>query len=348
MKESVSGQRLGSFAHHGRRVAFAVVGQGPPLVCDLGRLHHLDVFWRHPPYRALVEALARSFTVIRFDRPGCGLSDRAAADFTLGGELALFDRLVEALGLDRPAVLAWASSVPVAVAVAALRPARMSRLALFDAATRPWQEAAGYLDALGALLETQRELATELLAQRIAAGCDAGATRWLAGAYRQVASGPVIASWLRDAAVLDVRSLLGRVGCPALVLHRSGDRLADLQHARDVAAGIPGAMLVPLDGAASVIWEGDMDAVLGPLLRFLEGAGDPDRVRAAAPLTARERQVAALVAGGHTNAAIGERLGISRRTVESHLERARARLGLTSRTDVAAWAARRGLDAPAR
>src|SRR5262249_18631021 len=103
-----------------------------------------------------------------------------------------------------------------------------------------------------------------------------------------------------------------------------------------------------LDGTAGVIWEGDVDAVLGPLLGFLEGAGHPAGARATAPLTTRERQVAALVAGGHTNAAIGERLGISRRTVESHLERARAGVGLPSRTAVAAWAARRGLDAPAR
>ena len=89
-----SGQRLGFFEHRGRRVAYATLGDGPLLLCDLGRLHHLDVFWRYPPYRRLVEALARRFTVVRWDRPGCGLSEPGQADFTLAGEVALFDRLL--------------------------------------------------------------------------------------------------------------------------------------------------------------------------------------------------------------------------------------------------------------
>jgi pimeloyl-ACP methyl ester carboxylesterase len=99
------GQRLGSFQLAGRSLAYATIGTGPPLVCDLGRMHHLDVFWRYPPYRRLVEALAREFTVVRLDRPGCGLSDRTAADFSLEGELRLFDRLLDHLELEETAVL---------------------------------------------------------------------------------------------------------------------------------------------------------------------------------------------------------------------------------------------------
>ena len=51
------------------------------------------------------------------------------------------------------------------------------------------------------------------------------------------------------------------------------------------------------------------------------------------PLTDRELAVARLVAG---------RLGIAERTVQAHLDRVRAKLGLRSRTQVASWAARRG------
>ncbi|HSR24095.1 MAG TPA: helix-turn-helix transcriptional regulator, partial [Candidatus Eisenbacteria bacterium] len=67
-------------------MAYATLGAGPALLCDLGRLHHLDVFWRYPPYRRLVEGLAQRFTVVRLDRPGCGLSERDEADFTIDGE----------------------------------------------------------------------------------------------------------------------------------------------------------------------------------------------------------------------------------------------------------------------
>jgi DNA-binding CsgD family transcriptional regulator/pimeloyl-ACP methyl ester carboxylesterase len=332
-----TGQRLGSFEHRGRRVAYAVTGSGPPLLCDLGQLHHLDVFWRRPPYRALVETLSRRFSVVRFDRPGCGLSDRAAADFTLPGEVALFDRLVHELGLERPAILGCASAAPVAIAVAALRPAQVSRLALFGARLEPPREELAFGAVLRALLPDQLRLALELLARRHGAGCEQAAVEWLASAYRRTAPAGTIARWLQVTDDLDVRGLARRVRCPALLLHRRGDRVVDLQEARDAAANVRDAVLVPLDGTESLVWEGDQHALAGPLLGFLAAGSDDDGRDG---LTAREREVAVLVAEGLTNAEIAARLGIGRRTVESRLERVRSKLGLLSRAEIAAWAAR--------
>ncbi len=55
------------------------------------------------------------------------------------------------------------------------------------------------------------------------------------------------------------------------------------------------------------------------------------------PLTRRERQVAALVAGGLANREIAEQLFLSKRTVDSHVEHIFAKLGFTSRAQVASW-----------
>ena len=60
------------------------------------------------------------------------------------------------------------------------------------------------------------------------------------------------------------------------------------------------------------------------------------------PLTDRELAVARLVAQGLSNRELAGRLGIAERTVQAHLDRVRAKLGLRSRTQVASWAARRG------
>jgi DNA-binding CsgD family transcriptional regulator/pimeloyl-ACP methyl ester carboxylesterase len=338
-----AGQRLGSFAHAGRSVAYATVGDGPPLLCDLGRLHHLDVFWRHAPYRRLVDALAREFTVLRLDRPGCGLSDRTAADFSLEAELQLFDGLLDHLRLEATAVMAALSSAPVAIATAALRPDRVSRLAVFGSWTGHAADGAGYGEALDTLLKTQFAIATEVLAQSAAAGCPPAAARWLAAAYRESASAAVVGEWLRATLEIDIGPLLGRVRCPTLVMHRRDSPHAGLLRSRDVAAGIRDAVLLPLEGAESLIWEGDVEPVLGALLSFLAPGVAARAPAPTAGLTAREREVAGLVAQGLTNADIGERLGIGPRTVESHLERIRSRLGLLSRADLAAWAARAGL-----
>jgi predicted ATPase/DNA-binding CsgD family transcriptional regulator len=58
-----------------------------------------------------------------------------------------------------------------------------------------------------------------------------------------------------------------------------------------------------------------------------------------AALTARELQVARLVARGHSNKDIADQLVISQRTAEGHVERILTKLGFTSRAQVAAWAA---------
>jgi len=344
-RRSGPGQRLGSFLVGDRRVAYATAGEGPPLVCDLSRLHHLDVFWRYVPYRRLVQALARQFTVVRFDRPGCGLSDRAAADFGVDAELALFDRLVEELRLGEPAVLASGSSAAAMLAVAARRPERVRRLALFGA-SRPGREAGEHPAALEDLLRNEFAIATDVLARRAARGCEAAAVRWLSGAFRQAAPAGVAARWLRESATLDVCDDAGRVRCPTLLLHRRGDQLVELQETRDLAARMRDALIVPLDGAESIVWEGDLDSLLRPLLGFLGDAVDAPSAGPAQPLTAREREIAELVAEGLTNAGIGRRLGIGGRTVESHLERVRSKLGLAARADLAAWVTRRGAREP--
>jgi non-specific serine/threonine protein kinase len=65
----------------------------------------------------------------------------------------------------------------------------------------------------------------------------------------------------------------------------------------------------------------------------------------ARPLTRREKEIAGLVADGLGNREIAERLYLSKRTVDSHLEHIFTKLGFTSRTQLAAWVRERGLHA---
>jgi DNA-binding NarL/FixJ family response regulator len=67
---------------------------------------------------------------------------------------------------------------------------------------------------------------------------------------------------------------------------------------------------------------------------------DPDDQR---PLSAREREVAGLVGRGMTNVVIAERLFISKRTVETHVDHIKQKLKAGSRTEVIAWVLRESL-----
>lgn len=73
-------------------------------------------------------------------------------------------------------------------------------------------------------------------------------------------------------------------------------------------------------------------------------AAAPGRYGTAAALTPREREVAGLLAKALSNRQIAERLYVSERTVESHVQHILAKLGMTSRTEVVVWALQRGLD----
>jgi predicted ATPase/DNA-binding CsgD family transcriptional regulator len=91
-------------------------------------------------------------------------------------------------------------------------------------------------------------------------------------------------------------------------------------------------LALPLSEALAVA-KGDTASVEAAL-----GAG----ADGAKPLTRREKEIAVLVADGLVNRAIAERLFLSRRTVESHIEHIFGKLGLSSRTQLAGWVLEQG------
>jgi DNA-binding NarL/FixJ family response regulator len=112
-----------------------------------------------------------------------------------------------------------------------------------------------------------------------------------------------------------------------------------------VATGDRGGALAECRRAQALLarWPGwRRDRVEGMLAR-LEGSGTR---HPAGELTAREREVAALIAEGLTNGQLAERLFISPKTAAVHVSNILAKLGLASRAEVAAWAVRRELLIP--
>jgi DNA-binding CsgD family transcriptional regulator len=185
------------------------------------------------------------------------------------------------------------------------------------------------------LLASSWGLGSDLLTNLFAPDADPGTRRALAGYQRAASSAETAVELLRLAYALDVRASLPDVQAPTLVLHRREDRAAPIAQGRVLAESIPAARFVELEGRSHFPSIGDADAVVAEVRRFLKLPA----VRRDVPsgLTARQSEVAALVAEGLTNRDIAERLGITERSAESHLERIRLRLGFRSRAQVAAW-----------
>jgi pimeloyl-ACP methyl ester carboxylesterase/DNA-binding CsgD family transcriptional regulator len=321
-------------------VAHATTGSGPPLVLVPGWLSHLELGWELPVERRFHQALSTGRTLVRYDRPGCGLSAAYDGPRTLDLELATLAQVVDDLGLGRFDLLGTSLGAPVAAQWAAEHPETVARLVLYGG----WAVGAALGDAdsrehvLG-LVRTHWGLGSDLLTEVFGPDADQATRRAVAGYQRAASSAGTAAALLELAYTLDVRDALPRITAPTLVLHRRGDRAAPVAQGRALAAAIPGAQLVELEGRSHLPAIGDADAVVAAIRTFL---GLPRlRSEQGTGLTPRQQEVAALVAEGLTNRAIAERLHVTERTAESHVERIRLRLGLRSRAQLAAWAAAR-------
>lgn len=80
----------------GVQLAFATVGQVPPLV-EVGTwTNHLESDWDSPVWSARLHRLASRKQLLRYDCRGCGMSDRVAADFSFEAMLGDLEAVVDA------------------------------------------------------------------------------------------------------------------------------------------------------------------------------------------------------------------------------------------------------------
>jgi pimeloyl-ACP methyl ester carboxylesterase/DNA-binding CsgD family transcriptional regulator len=334
--------------HDGVRLAYAVYGSGPPLVVVSCWLSHLQYDWQSPVWRHFLADLGAVATVVRYDERGFGLSDWNVRDFTLPVRVADLERVIEALGLKRFAMIGMSGGAPVAIAYASRHRDRLTRFALYGGIARgcfgavddPVAE-----EAFRALIRTGWARPEGTFRRVFTSTFIPDATeeqmRWLDDLQRMSTSTEnAVASRIARQAI-DVMDLLPSIRVPTLVLHGRGDRASSFDHARDIAARIPGARFVPLETRNHIVLADE--PAWATFRREITSFLEPDRHsgrtaddEAIDELTPREREVIGLAATGRTNAEIAGDLFISIRTVERHLSNAYLKLGLTGRAGRAA------------
>jgi pimeloyl-ACP methyl ester carboxylesterase/DNA-binding CsgD family transcriptional regulator len=341
----------------GRRVAWAAVGEGPPLALGGWWMSHLELNWRDPRFRAFARTLARHRTVIRYDSPGVGISDRGGPPLaTIEEELAVLAGVVDAYGADEVDLLAASAGGPIATAYAAEFPDRTRRLVLYGTYVRGADVADDVArESILGIVRGHWGLGSRVLADLFMPTASPGARAAFVEFQRQSAGPAEAARSLAAVYAMDVGDRLARVQAPALVLHRSEDRAIPFALGQDLAARLPNATLVPLPGADHFPWLGDTAATLTPMLEFLGVAPGEIEVElpeeepataldgAASSLSEREIEVLRLVALGLSDREIAERLFLSPHTVHRHVANVRTKLRLPSRAAAAAHAARLGL-----
>jgi len=331
----------------GRRVAFDVWGEGPVLVAPAWWVSHLEVDANDPRFTRFWGGVSDGHTLVRYDRVGAGLSDRAMepGDFTLDAEVECLHALLDRLTVARVSLFGGSSGGCTAIAFAARYPERVERLVLYGTFARGSDLAPPDVRAaVVAAVRSHWGLGSRLLAQIFLGERAEGDHERFARLQREAAEAETAARLLEFVYGIDVSGDLARIAAPStVVVHRRRDRAVPYALGRELAAALPQAVFVPLPGSSHLPWYEDPDTVVRACR---EGFGE--RVRgepegAHEVLSEREREVLELVARGLTEQEIAVQLVISPHTVHRHVANIRRKLGSSSRSAAVAEAARLGL-----
>jgi class 3 adenylate cyclase/pimeloyl-ACP methyl ester carboxylesterase len=243
-------------AADGVGLAYARVGNGPPLVKTANWLSHLEFDWKSPIFRPYFVELSRHHELIRYDERGNGLSDWDVPDLSFDAMLSDLEAVVEAAGVARFPLYGVSQGSAIAIAYAVRHPERVSRLVLLGGYGQGWRRR-------GDAAEVRRREAMMALTE---AGWGSGNPAFhqlFASLYVPDGTPQEVAWWIELQRIstspqnavrlmqtfgdIDVLGILGEVRAPTLVLHAKDDAVAPFDAGRKLAGSIPGARLVSLD-----------------------------------------------------------------------------------------------------
>ena len=268
-------------APDGVRIAYATVGEGPPLVKAANWLSHLEFEWRSPVWRHWTEELSRDHRYVRYDERGCGLSDWEIDDFSVESWVRDLETVVDALELERFPLLGISQGGPVAITYAVRHPERVSHLVLYGTyalgrGKRPQRK--GESEEFEALLTLTKQgwgrpnpAYRQIFASSFVPEATMEQMRWFSDLCSISTSSENAVKFLRAFADTDVEALLPQVTIPTLVIHARDDLQVPLEAGRTLAAGIPGSRFVSLEGNNHLLLEEEpaWRSFLGEVRAFL-------------------------------------------------------------------------------
>ena len=272
-------------------IAYQVVGDGPiDLVFTFGWASHLDFQWTDPTLTRFLRRLAQFARVIVFDKRGVGLSDPVAHTPTIEERMEDIPAVMDAVGIERAALIGYSEGGTMAALYAAAHPDRTTALVMYET----W--VCGLLDPVEnpggeRWLEVDRDIrvvidhwgegrSLDSIAPSIASSA---LNRRMYGAFERAAMSPGMARALWESFVgSDIRHALPAITVPTLIIHHTGSHIP-VENARYAIAHIPGARLLELEGIDHAPFTHDADRIAEEIEQFLtgaRGAREPDRVLA--------------------------------------------------------------------
>jgi pimeloyl-ACP methyl ester carboxylesterase len=269
-----------SYARSGTvNIAYQVVGSGPlDLVFVMGWVSHLEYFWNEPSFASFLTRLASMSRLILFDKRGTGLSDPVPISQlpTLDQRMADVRAVMEAVGSTRAVLMGVSEGGPLCAQFAATYPEMTNGLVMIGSYARrlwaedyPWGPTREDRDRFCQTIINEWGGPVGIDERAPSRALDPDFRDWWATYLRMGASPGAAVALTKMNAEVDIRDLLPAIRVPALILHRTGDRVLKVEEGRYLASRIPGAQLVELPGDDHLPFVGDQLAMLTAIDQFL-------------------------------------------------------------------------------
>jgi len=269
-------------APDGVRIAYAVAGNGPPIVRVGNWFTHLEFDWNAPPLRHELEGVAEHRQLIRYDVRGTGVSQRDVADIAFDDFVSDLGAVVDAAGLTRFPLLASSQGGAVGITYAVRNPERVTHLILLGAYARgaAFHPARGpqFVEALRMIIKqgwgNDDPSYRQLFSSQFMPEGTPAQLQWFSERQRRSATAEIAEKIFVATQTVDIRPLLPQIRVPTLILHCRGDRRVPIEMGQELAAGIAGSRFVTLESNNHRILEHEpaAEVFLNEVADFL---GDP-------------------------------------------------------------------------
>jgi len=254
----------------GVRLAYSVFGDGPPLVVVPGWISVLDLNWENSQSSAFWNELAKYFTVLIYDKHGCGLSDRDRTDFSFEKDLRDLESIIDNSKFKRFAFFGYSQSGSVCIAYAIKYPKMVSHLLIYGSYARGADIAPPEVkSAIDSLIKEHWDLGSKILVDMFVPNADPTVLKWAKRFMREAATAKMAFQLSKAVNNIDVTDMLPNLKTPTLVIHRRGDLVTPVKLGRELAASIPDARFVQLDGNIHAPWIGESHKIIKEILQFI-------------------------------------------------------------------------------
>ena len=232
----------------GVHIAYQVFGSGPiDRVFIPGNVSHIENYWDLPDLARWLLRLTSFARVVMFDKRGTGLSDRVSELPSLDLRMDDARAVMDAVGIERAALLGVSEGGPMAALFAATYPQRCRGLVLYGTFASSFstpEELEARLRYIDQVWGSGGSLPRFAPSRQN----DPALQQWW-GRFERLGASPAAATALVQMnSEIDISNILSTVRVPTLVIHCTGDKLVKVESGRLLAEHIPGARLLELPG----------------------------------------------------------------------------------------------------